>query len=146
MYCSAADVIGKLGYDFSSIGADSKPTLTQINAEITDITGELNMVLESIGITLPITDANVLNVIEQKCKLGSAGMVGLTYYVNTDAVEGSQADYYYKEYKFFLASIVETPSLVGVSAEASTINVSNQVTDGTTTEKEMGIIGNGFDY
>jgi hypothetical protein len=143
MYCSAEDVQGMLGYD-TTYSATTKPTLTQVNDIITNITSEIDSRLECISVTVPVTDSNVLNVIERYCKLGSAGLVGLTYYSSNNNIDGGQSDYFYKDYKQWLKDITNNPELLGVSADASSIIASNQVVDGTMTEAELNMIDQEF--
>jgi hypothetical protein len=147
MYCTASDIQGMLGYD-TEFTNTSKPTVTQVNDIITNITSEINTRLEAIGVTLPVTDSNVLNVVERYCKIGSAGLVGLTYYSSNNNIEGGQADYFYKDYKQWLTDITDKPELVGVSAEAvnESAMVSNQVTDGTHLESSLDRIEQEFKW
>ena len=147
MYCSAGDIKSMLGYD-TAYSTTTKPTLAQVNDIITNITSEIDTRLEVIGVTLPVTDSNVLNVVERYCKLGSAGLVGLTYYSTNNNIEGGQADYFYKDYKQWLTDITDNPELVGVSAGEIQSNtyVSNQVTDGTHTESSLDRIEQDFKW
>lgn len=134
-YCAQDDIKAALGYmdDFSS---GSRPTLTQVNTIISDITNEIDFYLRSVGITSQPTDSNILGRLSKACIFGSAADIGFGYLNNSQTVDGTLAHYYKEKYQNILDEIKESPEIYGLVVDAESVYSSNQVIDGTYTEDE----------
>lgn len=131
-YCDYNDVGMMLAFTFDS---DTKPTSTKVTEIIAMISSEINMVLKSVGIELPTAGTDFYNLVKLNTMKGSAAVAGITLYSNTEDIEGSQGDYYKKEYNAFLLDLKTNPDRYKETIKESYIG--NQVTDGTYTEDEI---------
>ena len=133
-YITQQEVAVLLGFDnFSSI---TRPTETQVNSIIADITNEIDFVLSGIGITTQPTDTRLLGRLAIACKYGTACQVAMSAYGNATGVDGSQGDKFCEKYKEILDDIKENPELYGAVTGDSAMYMSNQVKDGTYTETQ----------
>jgi hypothetical protein len=130
-YCTYEDVGTMLGLTFDS---SSVPTATKVSGIIDLISSEINVALTAIGISLPTT-GDMYNLVKLKTMQGSAGLVAITYYGNSDAVESGQGAYFTNKYKEFLAEIKATPNLF--KPQYNTMKISNQFTDGAMTDADL---------
>lgn len=96
MYCAVSDVAFKLQVDFDLA---SKPSQTDVESVITQITARMNLALGGAGIALPISDAAKLETLKHICAMGSAGMVGMAFGRNFDNVMAGQAKFYWDEFQ-----------------------------------------------
>lgn len=130
-YCDAEDVSILLGFD--SFSASTRPTLTQVNEIISDVTGEIDFVLSGVGITTQPTGTNILARLKMACKFGVASQVGYAAFGNSTGVSGSQPDKYAEKYKEMLEEMKTDSELYGASSGDSTLYIENEVSDGTYT-------------
>ena len=135
-YCSAEDVSILLGLD--NFSSETRPTLTQVNSIISDVTNEIDFVLAGVITTQP-TDARILGRLSIACKMGVACQVGLSGFGGTpDSVDNSQPDKYCRQYQAILEEIKTMPELYGiVTGDSTSFYISNQVTDGTKTAAQV---------
>jgi hypothetical protein len=133
-YATAEDVSVLLGLD--NFSTSSRPTLTQVNAIIADITKDIDFVLSGVGITTQPTDTNLLGRLAIACKYGVACHVGMSAFGNSVGVDNSQPDKYCKRYQEILTEIKESPELYGAVTGDAAMFVTNQVDDGTWTEDD----------
>lgn len=133
-YCTYSDVEVLLNKQFN---ASTTPTSTQVTEVITQITQEIDTILYVVGITAQPTDTNILGMLKKFCSFGSAGIVGISYFRNASGVSGSNADWYYTEYKEFLQKLKDDPEILGIVADTESLTCANQVTDGTYSEDDM---------
>lgn len=131
-YCNYDDVAVTLEKK-GSFSTDSTPTASQVTDIITEITGEIDTVLASIGVTSQPTDTNILAMLKRYCRFGSSGVTGMTYGRNFSSVIDSLADWLYGKYESFLEKIKNNPELFTTDS----LTVSNQVLDGSYTEAEQ---------
>lgn len=122
---------------FESFSTTTRPTQTQVTDMINDVTGEMDFVLSSKGITTPITNSNLLRKLDIICKYGVACQVLISGYGNADSVDGSQGDKFCEKYKEYLQDIKDNPEDYGYITGNSTMFIGNQVSDGTYTESEI---------
>jgi hypothetical protein len=135
-YCSISDVQALTQLTYSS---DTEPTSTQVSGVISQITGEIDVILASLGVTSQPTDSNVLNMLKLKCAMGVAGLIGLTYYNNPEETN-NQMGLYWQEYKDFLTKIQENPQMIidaAGSGLATSDVIGNQVTAGYVDEDDI---------
>lgn len=133
-YCTQGEVAVLLGLDsFSSV---TRPTDTQVNSIIADVTNEIDFVLSSIGITTQPTDTRLLGRLAIMCKYGTACQVAMSAYGNSTGVDGSQGDKFCEKYQSMLDDIKDNPASYGVVTGDSAMFISNQVSDGTWTESD----------
>lgn len=145
-YCAASDVSILLGLDnYSSL---TRPTLTQVNTIIADITNEIDFTLASVGITTQPVDTRLLGRLKIGCKMGVAGQVGMSAYGNSTSVDNSQADRYDAKYKEFLEDIRTNSANYGAVTDDSNLYISNQCTDGNISEDDQSdlFINQDYDY
>jgi len=142
-YCTHDEVGTLLQLKFDT--TTSNPTSTKVAGIIDLVSSEVNMVLLSAGIALPTAGTDLYNVVKLKVMQGSAGIIGFTGYGNTEDVNGSQADYYRKEYMLFLKQLKEDPG--AFLATTNEIYISNQISAGFETEKSVTeiLIGNDWE-
>jgi len=134
-YTTSAKVAILLGLDsFSNV---TRPTSTQVDAIIADVTNEIDFVLSGVGITTQPTDTKLLGRLDIACKYGVACQVAMSAYGNAMGVDGSQGDKFCEKYKEILDDIKENPQMYGVVTGNSSMYISNQVNDGTFTEEEV---------
>lgn len=136
-YCTVNDVEVALGFVENTLDATSQPTLTQATREIGQITNEIDFYLKSGGITVQPTDTTILARLRNLCTAGVACKLGMGSFGNADSVDDSQPGYYCDQYSEGLKEIKEQPELFGKVTGDETAYISNQVTDGTTTEAEQ---------
>ena len=134
-YCTAADVSVLLGVD--TFGATTRPTSTQVNSIIANVTNEIDFVLAAVGITTQPTDTKILGRLAIACKYGVAAQVGMSGYGNAMSVDNSQADKYQQRYQEILDEIKASPELYGQITGDSGMYMSGPVADGTWTSDEV---------
>jgi hypothetical protein len=139
-YCSYSDVGLLLALSFDE---NSRPTDAQVTDIISLISSEVNMTLNSVGITIP-TSGDLFNLLRLRVMQGSAGIVGLSYYGNTESIINSQGDYYTNLYRDFLKDLKENPGVYSSVSGGSLLYISNQVLAGYETEESITdiLIGN----
>ena len=143
-YCNYSDVGLLLSLTFDE--STSKPLASKVTIISEMISSEINLTLKSAGISLP-TSGDLLNMVKLMTMKGSAGVVGISYYGNTEDVVGSQGDYYNKEYKAFLIDVKKNPETYkNIDSVTSGFIIENQVTDGTITEEKLSDIMIGDDW
>jgi hypothetical protein len=132
-YCTASDIAIQLGVD--TYTATTRPTLTQINSIIDNISGEIDFHLSAIGITSP-TDVRVLSKLKNICIDGVACRVGFSNFGNNQGVDNTQPNHYCKNYKESLNEMKEDPSLYGITTGNESVIFSSNVLDGTLDEAD----------
>lgn len=140
-YCDHSEVGMLLGLSFDS---DTKPTDLKVTNVIALIASELNLVLKSVSISLPVIGSDLYNVIKLKNMQGAAGVVGVTYYGNTEDIAGSQGAFYKEEYMNFIADLKANPDVYKDSVKVGFIG--NQVTNGTVSEENISDVMIGDDW
>ena len=134
-YCSASDVQVALGYqDIFDDSVPTRPTATQVDSIISNITNEIDLYLGLAGINTTPTDVKILGRLKEMCIYGSSARVGFGYLNNAEVVGGSLAHTFWERYQQLLNEIVDKPEIYGGTAGTSTMYASNQVTDGTNSE------------
>lgn len=131
-YCKAEDVSVLLGLD--TFSATTRPTLSQVNSIIADVTNEIDFILAGVGITTQPTDTRILGRLAIACKMGVACQVGLSAFGNATGVDNSQPDKFCTQYQAILLEIKNSPELYSNISGDNTMYLSNPVADGTTTE------------
>lgn len=133
-YCTVTDIEVLLGFEEGLFSVTSRPTLTAVQREIDQVTQEIDFVLASVGITTQPTDTRVLGRLRNCCQFGVAWKIGYSSFGNNTGVDDSQPDTYRQQYQDCLQDIRDNPNLYGAVTGDEAIYISNQVTDGTTTE------------
>lgn len=132
-YCSAESVAVLAGLDpFSDT---TRPTLTQVNAIIADVTNDLDFALSAIGVTTQPTDTKLLGRLAIACKYGTACQVVISAYGNSTGIDGSQGDKFCDKYGEYLKDIQTNPQLYGAVTGDSSSYVSGLTLDGSWTEE-----------
>jgi hypothetical protein len=132
-YCVAEDVQILLGFD-TTFSASTIPTLTQVNGVIDQVTAEIDMLLASAGVGVPVANTTLLSYLKMKCASGTACRIGMTYFSNSTGVDGTQPKFYCDDYQEFKDSIKENPEKFLAAFSSGIFAVSNTVIDGTITE------------
>ena len=133
-YATAEDVSVLLGFD--NFSSSTRPTLSQVDAILADITNEIDFFLAGVGITVQPTDLKILGRLAIACKYGTACQVGMSAFGNATGVDGSQPAKYCEKYQAILEEIKESPEMYGTITGESSMYCSNQVVDGTWTEAD----------
>lgn len=128
-YCTYDHVGTLLELTFTD---DSKPSSTKVTEIIDMIASEINLVLISRGISVPVAGTDFYKILTLNNAYGAAGVVGLTYLSNVDGVDDKQGAYYKKEYKDFIALLKSEPDLFKTMIK--NVTASTNVTDGYTEE------------
>ncbi|HCW08392.1 MAG TPA: hypothetical protein DGG95_13620 [Cytophagales bacterium] len=140
-YCTANEVKLFLGsaVTFSDTAPISKPTLTEVNALIADITNDIDLQLSVIGINTQPTDFRILSRLKRLCLYGCAGHIGIQFNSTSNPnPEMSRTNYYLSQYEKLLKEITDNPEVYGViSGSDDYCNVSSNVLDGSRTEDEI---------
>lgn len=132
-YCDYEDVGLLLQLTFNE--TDSKPKASKVTDIISLIASEINMLLVSKGIGLPLVGTDFYNVVRLKNMQGAAGVVGVSFYGNTEDVAGSQGVYYRDEYARFIEQVKTDPDSFKSTVKSSYIG--NQVTAGDSSESDI---------
>jgi len=119
-YCTNSQVGVLLNKNFDST---TTPTSTQVDDIIDQVTREIDVTMSSIGISSQPTDSNVLGMLERYCSFGSAGITGMTFFRNANDVNGSNAQWYYDQYRNFLKELADNPELLGISLGTDSLYV-----------------------
>ena len=131
-YITGAEVAVLMGVDnFSSL---TRPTSTQVDYIIVDVTNEIDFILSGVGITTQPTDSRLLGRLAIACKYGVACQVAMSTYGNATGVDGSQGDKFCQKYSEILQDIKDNPEMYGLVTGDSAMYMSNQVEDGSWTE------------
>jgi hypothetical protein len=131
-YCSHEDVGTLLALNFS---ADSKPSASKVLDIAGWISSEINFVLKSCKVEIPAEGTDLYNLLRMKSAQGSAGIIGLSYYGNSDTVQSGQGAYYSEQYGLFIKEVKENPALFrDMNNEAY---IGNQFTNGSMTEDDL---------
>ena len=133
-YITQQEVAVLLGFD--NFSSTTRPTDTQVNAIIADVTNEIDFTLSSIGITTQPTDTRLLGRLAIACKYGVACQVAMSAYGNSTNTDGSQGDKFCEKYQAILDDIKNNPTAYGAVTGDSAMYMSNQVQDGTWSETE----------
>jgi hypothetical protein len=133
-YCDSDEVAVLMGLD--NFTSDSRPTLTQVNVIIADVTNEIDFTLSGVGITTQPTDTRLLGRLAIACKYGTACQVAMSAYGNSTSVDGSQGDKFCEKYQEILDDIKTNPEQYGAVTGDTAMYAANQVTDGTWTETD----------
>lgn len=134
-YCTEAQVEAKIQ---QLVDTTTTPTAAETQGFIDETTGELNIYLTNAGVSLPVSDANLLLMLQKYCSYESAYQVLVTFFGNVIDVENSQADYYHQQYLSFLEELKNNKEIFqGGGVASGTYNLDNNVTDGTYTENEV---------
>jgi hypothetical protein len=135
-YCTASEIQVLLGFP-DAFSANTRPTETQVNTEITNVTGEIDFVLSGVGITVQPTNTNVLARLRNACTYGVACRVGMSYFRNNTGVNDTQPGHFCQRYQEILEEIKATPELYGSVTGDDIMVISSHVLDGTYTETEV---------
>jgi hypothetical protein len=135
-YITQQEVAVLLGLD--NFSTATRPTSTQVDAIIADVTNEIDFTLASIGVTTQPSDTRLLGRLAIMCKYGVACQVAMSAYGNSTGVDGSQGDKFCERYKEMLDDITTNPTNYGAVTGDSAVYMSNQVADGTITETNQG--------
>jgi hypothetical protein len=146
-YCTAEEVQVLLGYP-DAFSANTVPTVTQVTAEITNVTNEIDFVLAGVGITTQPSDARILGRLRNACTYGVGCRIGMSYFRNNTGVNDTQPGYYCTRYQEILDEIKGQPELYGSITGDDVTLFSSHVLDGTYSEREMNnlIIDDEFEY
>jgi hypothetical protein len=144
-YCTAEDVQVAIGSP-TAYSITSKPTLTQVNVVIANITNELDLYLSMAGIASQPTDSRVLGRLKEACTIGSAARVGFGYINASQDADNTLPGLYWKRYQEILLEIKENPEIYGATTGTSTIYMSCPVLDGSTTAAELEKHYSGVNY
>lgn len=134
-YCTYSDLAIQLGYD--SFGTTTKPTAIQVASIIDNVTADIDILLQSIGISLPITDSSVLLYLKDKCIMGSCCRIGFSYFSNNTGVDGTQPNHFCSDYSEWKKEIKENPAVLTNILSQSDSAPSSNVLDGTITEDDI---------
>ena len=134
-YCEAADIGIALGAQVT-YSVTSRPTLTQVEAIISNITNEIDFVLSSVGINTQPTDSRILGRLKEACIIGSAARVGFAYLNPNQDADNTLPGLYWKRYQDILKEIKDSPEIYGVISD-TTMYISSPVIDGTITASEL---------
>lgn len=121
-YCTAENVRVMLGLPIAfnnTVGVGgTKPTLTQINEIIEDVTNIIDLQLSTIGITAQPTDSKVLSKLKYGCKIGVAAQAGFSYMNMSASLNDTKPKTYQDLFDAFLKEITENPEVYAVFAGA----------------------------
>lgn len=133
-YCTSADVGVLLQQDFNE---NTQPTAVQVDSIIEQTTGEIDSILLSKSVSLPISDSTTLQLMKKYCSFGSACTTGFTYFRNNESVNDSQPNFYCNGYKEFLEQLKTDPESIIGTLDMESVVISSQVLDGSYTEDEI---------
>jgi hypothetical protein len=134
-YASAnTEVLGYTG--FSTVySTTTMPTLAQVSDIIEQVEGEINTALSGLGLTVPVTNATLIDYIRKQSAMGSAGLT-LQRYGQNDA-DFRLADWFYTKYETWIEKLItdekyqnSIKEIVGGSAYTG-IYIGSNFTDGT---------------
>lgn len=127
-YCVAEDVQVLIGQNiaFNNIGSTTtggtKPTLTQLNSIIADITNEIDLQLSVIGITAQPTDARLLAKLKNGCVYGSAARAGFGTLNMSGSTGDTKPKTYWDMYQAFLKEMLDNPEIFGITADSESVS------------------------
>jgi len=110
-YLTVADIERELSLDFS---ATTEPTDTEISEFITQVEAELNGVLASVGVTVPVFSTSSpysYAMIRQAATFGVCARV-LGAYTGIATEEAPREAAYWQRYRDFLDQIKEDPAIL----------------------------------
>ena len=141
-YCDYTDIQVLLNQTFSdSTSSPTQPTAAQATEIISQVTGEIDVYLATVGQTTQPTDTSLLAYLKRFCSFGAAGIIAQTYGNNFQNVDLGQGNWYYREYKAFLENMGENPVIInGITGNTSGFDVSSNFYDGTTTEDDTELL------
>lgn len=127
-YCVIADVeaINALRGSYS---ATTKPTSTQVTGMIDMIYAEINAVLSSAGVTVPVTTTDFMKLTNA---LGAAAMAEAAAGMPGKSENKDPRDWRWEKYERNLEMLKNDPSLSGGSASTSGQYAVNDFTSGYT--------------
>lgn len=136
-YASAnTEVLGYTG--FSTVySSTTMPTLAQVADIITQIEGEINVALAGLGLTIPVTNASLLDLARKYSGMGSAGLTLQRYGKNDN--DFRLADWFYGKFESWVEKLItdkeyqsNIKEIVG-GVSYSGLYVSSNATDGSHT-------------
>lgn len=136
-YCTSIEVKNLLLLITSDFDANTDWTKVDVDQMITNITGEIDTYLTSVGVGIQPTNTNLLNMLKKYAAYGVACPLAMSYKINNADVDKSQAQFYCDSYQKFLDKIVSNPEIFLSIEGQEGFYMSNQVSDGSTTETNI---------
>jgi len=139
-YASAnTEVKGYTGFttDYST---GTSPTLTQVSDIIAQVEGEIDTTLAGIGLTVPVTNSNLIAYVRKYSGMGSAGLT-LQRYGKNDA-DYRLADWFYSKFETWIDKLITDEKLqkniknMGVTGYSG-LYVGSNATDGSHTGADV---------
>jgi hypothetical protein len=110
-YCALADVQQKMQHITFTV--TSKPKTTDVTHFCGEITVEMDAKMRSVGVTLPITDADKLELLQ---KISINGVIAIVY--RSIEMETERSEMYQKLYEDALNEILENPAIISETSAA----------------------------
>ena len=139
-YCSVSDVEGMNANRKLTYSALTVPTRLQVEAFISEIAAEIDAVLSSKGISVPVTTNDYLKLMN---KMGAAAMADAALNVDGTNEVNSVRDWRWKKYNDMIADLKANPAMAGV-----TVTSTGSRSDATAnyTNQNMKFKGDGSDW
>ena len=103
-YCTWQDVNAKM--QEIEIEANSNPSITEVNVFIGEVSADMDARMQSAGITVPVTDAEKLNVLKP------IAVKGVKYEVLCSVGHYEDAEKVQEMYESAITRIVENPAII----------------------------------
>lgn len=134
-YCVAEDVQVLVGHK-DAFSTATRPTLTQLNTIIGDITNEIDLQLSIIGIGTQPTDSKILSKLKSGCIFGAAGRAGFGALSPANSTNDTKPKTFYQLYQDFLNEIITKPEIYSVVSGAEIVNCGTNETLGTNNQSD----------
>jgi hypothetical protein len=135
-YCTYEDVGVLLSLSFDS---QSNPEVSKVSEIIEWISSEIDMSLNSIGITTVDSSSSLYKILKMRNAQGAAAIVGMSLYGNKGDIGSGQAAKYEEQYKKFLEDIDKRSAFYRGEASSSIV-LSNQFTNSDMTDDDLDAI------
>lgn len=139
-YCVVADVEASIASRKLTFSVSTVPTLAQVQGFIDECAAEIDAVLVSKGISVPVTTTTYLKLMNT---LGAAGLTEGALNIDGTNEVNSNRDWRYKKYESMLADLKANPEISG-----ATVVSCGSRSDATSnfTNEDMEFKGDGSDW
>ena len=133
-YASAnTEVLAYTGFA-TVYSSSTMPTLAQVTDIIEQIEGEIDTTLSGLGITVPVTNATLIDYIRKQSAMGSAGLTLQRYGKNDN--DFRLADWFYGKYESWIDKLITNKNYQSNIKELAGTNnigvyIGSNFTDGT---------------
>lgn len=122
-YCTVNDVNNYAAN--LNITGTTDPTSAAVSGMITSVSAEMDQQFKVVGVTTPVTDSDVLEMLKPVCAFGTIARIYRSLNLDEEMIDGAK-----DEYSTLMKELIKNPSLLGTATE------DGPIPGGTTREED----------